>query len=449
MNNGRQPQILRPRLGVVITTWSHEDGAAFAQSMLNIFPRSAPADLVDIVLCPTMLEREDDVPQIVRFFARESPDVLCLVPGNFTLDHVMPILAEAVHLPTILWGNPDPRAWGALVGLQQTLFPFKELGFDFRFVLGELGDAASWDKVIGYARAAALKRRIAGLRIGLMGWRAQGMSDVTFDELALRETFGVHVVNVGLTRYARAVDAVPETQVDGCWQTMAPGLDITESSLDEARFGVRSFLALEQLVQEEHLDAVTVECFHDHLGGPCLGKSILNDRGIAASCESDVPSTIVMTAGQLLSGEPAFHADFIQVHLNENAAIMHHCGNLPRRLVDKPDVLKLCSIPGHIGPGAYGPVINAEMKAGPVTLANLAGRRGNLRLCALEGEAIPHVPPFPGSSAKVVFPYPLAGALEALGNAGYGHHFSVFPGHWGRDIAEWAAMLGLEHMVLR
>jgi L-fucose isomerase-like protein len=437
---------LRPRLGVVITSWQHEDGADYARQLVDTFPGTVPVNQVDIVMCPRLLEQEDDIPDIMQHLAADDIDALCLVPGNFTLDHVMPILAQQMRLPTILWAIPTQEAWGALVGMQQTLFPFKELGLDYRFVIGELGDARTWDKVLPYARAAALKKRIAGMRIGLMGWRAQGMSDVTFDELALREVFGVYVINVGLTRYARAVEGVDEGVIRQCWEQMAPGLDISETTQDVADYGIRSYLALERLVEEERLNAFTVECFHDHLGGPCLGKSIFNDRGIAASCESDVPSTIVMAAGQILSGEPAFHADFINVNPATNSAILHHCGNMPRRLAATPERLRLRSIPEHIGPGAYGPVINATMKAGPVTLANLVGRRGNLRLSALEGEVVPYTPDFPGSGAKVVFPYNLSAALEVLGNAGSGHHFSLFPGHWGREMAEWARLLKLDYL---
>ena len=446
MDTIQQNQVLRPRLGVVITTWQHEDGAEYARSLIDVFPHSVPVDQVEVLMCPTLLEKEDDIAGIIHYFADVSLDALCLVPGNFTLDHVMPILAQQLRLPTILWAIPTQEAWGALVGMQQTLFPFKELGLNYRFVIGELGDKRTWDKVIRYARAAALKQRINGKRIGLMGWRAQGMSDVTFDELALRETFGTYVINIGLTRYSRAVEAVDEKIVQQNWEKMAAGFTIDRTTQEVVNYGIRSYLALERLVEEENLDALTVECFHDHLGGPCVGKSILNDRGIAASCESDVPSTIVMAAGQILSGEPAFHADFIKMNVAENSAILHHCGNMPRRLAARPERLELRSIPEHIGPGAYGPVISATMKAGPVTLANLVGRRGNMRLCVLEGEAVSHTPEFPGSGAKVVFPYNLAEALEALGNAGYGHHFSVFPGHWGREIAEWAALLNLEYM---
>jgi len=449
MSTPNQPHIaLRPRLGVVITSWPHEDGAEYARSLVHSFPQTAPAGQVEIVISPTVLEGERDIPKIKAYFAANPIEALMLVPGNFTLDHIMALLAGEIGLPTVLWGIPTQQAWGALVCAQQAIFPMKELGLKYRFVIGELGSEKVWGKVLPYLRGAAMVKRMRGLRVGLMGWRAQGMSDMAFDELALREVFGVQVVNIGLTRYTREVDAIPEPQVELAWQGMRGGFDTSNVQEQVAHYGVRSYLALKQLQESEDLQAVSVECFHDHLGGPCLGCSRLNDDGIAASCEADVTGAVVMAAGQILTGEPTFHVDALKVDLSKNSAIWHHCGNMPRRLAENPERMGMRAIPEHIGPGAYGPVIQATMKPGPVTAVNLVGRRGNMRVCALEGEVISHQLEFPGSAAKVLHPYDLADAFEKIGNAGFGHHFALAQGYLGKELEEWCGLLGIEYMLI-
>jgi L-arabinose isomerase len=434
---------LRPRLGIVVSSWPHEDGAGFARQLVGLIGEVAPADELEAIVYPQPYTHEREVPAVSQFFADKRLDAACIVPGNFTLDHIIPLLAEALHRPAVLWGLADTEAWGALVGLQQTLVPFKELGMPYRFVVGHLRERKAWDKIVVYARASAMVQRMKGMRIGLMGFRAEGMSDVMFDELALRETFGIQIVNVGLTRYSRAVDAVTEAEAMAAWREMAPGFDPGVTPLPVILHGVRSHVALQRLIAEENLQAFSVECFHDHLGGPCLGKSIANDQGVAASCESDIPGAVMMAAMQLLSGEPTFHSDFNRIYFAENAGILHHCGNLPRRLAAHPETLGLLPIPEHIGPGAYGPTIQATMKATPVTLTNLVGRRGTLRVAAMEGEAVPYELEYPGSAAKVVFPFDLGEALEAWGNAGFGHHYAVVVGHVARQTAEWCQLLGV------
>jgi L-arabinose isomerase len=398
---------------------------------------------VEAIVCPRLLEHESEIPAIEAFFDGKSLDALCLIPGNFTLDHVMPLAAQALGLPTLLWGLPTRQAWGALVAVQQTVLPFKELRLPYRFVVSRLEDARVWDRVMPFLRAAALLRRLRGSRIGVMGWRAEGMSDATFDELALRETFGVQVVNLGLTRYSRTMVALPDAEVEAAWAEARPRYRTEALPDDVGRHGIRSYLAMKRLVAEEGLDAVTMECFHDHLGTPCLGFSMFNDQGTAAPCENDVMAAIVMMAGQMLTGEPTFHTDIVEADLTEGTAILHHCGNMPHRLAaDERPILR--PIRPNVGPGAFGPTIQTTMRAGPVTAVNLVGRRGSLRLAALEGTAIGHATDMPGSGAKVRYDGDLEKVLEALGNAGYGHHFALVQGHVRREMAEWCGLVGIE-----
>ena len=434
---------LRPRVGFVVSSWPHEEGAEFARQLPQMLPEVAPHEELEAIVYPQPYTHEREIAEVTRYFSDKSLDAVCVIPGNFTLDHIIPLLAEAMGLPAVLWGLADREAWGALVGLQQALVPFKELDMPYRFIVGYLRDRASWDKLLLYTRAAALKQRMKGMRIGLMGFRAEGMSDVMFDELALRETFGIQIVNVGLTRYQRTVEAISTAEAEAVWQALAPGFDPGPTPHEVILYGVRSHLALQRIIAEENLQAFSVECFHDHLGGPCLGKSIANDMGVAASCESDIPGAVMMAAMQLLSGEPTFHSDFIRINFEDNSGILHHCGNLPRRLAARPEKLGLLPIPEHIGPGAYGPVIQATMKATPVTLTNLVGRRGTLRVAAMEGEAVPYELEFPGSAAKVVFPFNLGSALEEWGNAGFGHHYAVVVGHVAREVSEWCKLVNV------
>jgi L-fucose isomerase-like protein len=406
----------------------------------------APQDEVEIVSCDHLLESERDISAIVDRLSDKDLDGICLIPGNFTLDHIMPLFAQEMGLPVILWGLPTLEAWGALVAVQQTVFPFKELGLPFRFITRRLDDQLVWERVLPYVRACALQKRLKGKRIGTMGWRAQGMSDVVFDELALRNTFGVQLVNIGLMRYTRAMMSVPEHEADKAWGEIQNYFDTTDLPDEVGLYGTRSYLAMKQFVEQENLQAATLECFHDHLGGPCLGFCMLNDQGVAAPCENDVSAAILMIAGQLLSGEPTFHTDIIEADYSKNTAIFHHCGNLPLRLAASDRQPALKPIRETAGPGAYGPTIQAWMKSGPVTAANLVGGRDTLRMCALEGEILPERENLPGSGAVLAFPFDLANALEALGNQGYGHHFVLIQGHVGRDLAEWCVMTNIQYL---
>ena len=442
-----RPRYPKPRLALVVTTWSHESGAAYAKKLTDIFPKAAPPE-IDVLVCPTIFESEADIPAILSFFAGKQPDALCLIPGNFTLDHIMPLLAQELKLPTILWGLPTPEAWGALVSVQQTVFPFKELGLPFRFVTGRLDDPQVWETLITYLQGCYMQQSLKGMRIGIMGWRAQGMSDVIFDELALREAFGVQLVNLGLTTYTRALQSVPEEAVDQAWSQLKPRFVTDDLPEQVGRYGVRSYLVLKDFVLQNNLQSISLECFHDHLGGPCLGFCLLNDQGIPAPCEDDVPAAILMAAAQALTGEATFHTDIVEADYAADWAIFHHCGNLPTSLANPAYKPGLKPIRETAGPGAYGPTIQATMKPGPVTIANLVNGRYELRLCALHGEVLPVHMGLSGSGAKVAFPFSLRQALEKIGNDGYGHHFVLIQGHVGPSLEAWCELAGMRYTAI-
>jgi L-arabinose isomerase len=439
-----RPTHPKPRLALVVTTWSHESGADYARKLTDLFPRHAPPG-IDVLPCPTLFESEADIPSILNFFAGKEPDALCLIPGNFTLDHIMPLLAQALKLPTVLWGLPTPEAWGALVSVQQTIFPFKELGLPYRFVTGRLDDPDVWESVLSYLGGCLMQQSLKGLRIGMMGWRAQGMSDVIFDELALRETFGVQIVNLGLTAYTRALQSVPEQAVEQAWSEIMPAFNTGDLPEQVGRYGVRSYLVLKDFVAQNNLGSISLECFHDHLGGPCLGFCLLNDQGIPAPCEDDIPAAILMAAAGALTGLATFHTDIVEADYAADWAIFHHCGNMPLSLANPASRPGLKPIRETAGPGAYGPTVQASMKPGPVTVANLVNGRYELRLCALHGEVLPVPTGISGSGAKIVFPFSLRQALEKIGNEGYGHHFVLIQGHIGPSLAAWCELSGMRY----
>lgn len=149
-----------------------------------------------------------------------------------------------------------------------------------------------------------------------------------------------------------------------------------------------------------------------------------------------------MAAGQLLAGEPMIHVDIIRADLSKDTAVLRHCGNLPRRLAETPDRGGLRPIPKYIDPGAHGPMTQTMMAPGPMTIANLEGCRGTMRLCDMDAEAAAYGLEFPRFGRKVVFPWSLAQTFEQIGNVGFGHHFVVKRGHLTRELREWRQLAG-------
>ena len=86
--------------------------------------------------------------------------------------------------------------------------------------------------------------------------------------------------------------------------------------------------AIEQIVENNHLDGVTIRCF-DLLsslkGTGCLALAELNRRGIIGTCEGDIAAMISMYIAKLVSGQSNFQANPSRLDTKNNRALFAHC----------------------------------------------------------------------------------------------------------------------------
>jgi L-fucose isomerase-like protein len=140
---------------------------------------------------------------------------------------------------------------------------------------------------------------------------------------------------------------------------------VQRSDVDDA-MGVRS--ALGDVLEDHGLDAVTVRCF-DLLGDPgtsgCLALAALNDDGIVAGCEGDVPSTLAMLLVRHLLDRPAWMANPAVVDVEANQLVLAHC-------TVAPSMIDGFALDTHFESGR-GVGISGHFAAQPVTLLRVGG----------------------------------------------------------------------------
>jgi L-fucose isomerase-like protein len=140
--------------------------------------------------------------------------------------------------------------------------------------------------------------------------------------------------------------------------------------------------ALQTLVARYELDAVTVRCF-DLLGAlgtsGCVALAALNDAGVVAGCEGDMPSTIAMLWVRMLLGATPWMANPAQADEDGDTLLLAHC-TVPRGLV------RNYRLRSHFESG-LGVAFEGELPEGPVTLVRIGGRELDA-LWIAEGEAV-------------------------------------------------------------
>lgn len=94
--------------------------------------------------------------------------------------------------------------------------------------------------------------------------------------------------------------------------------------------------ALQKIKEEYNLNGLTVRCF-DLLGRlkttSCLSLSLLNQEGIVATCEGDIPTMISMHLLNKITNQVGFQANPSRIDVESKKMILAHC-TLPLNMVD-------------------------------------------------------------------------------------------------------------------
>ena len=268
--------------------------------------------------------------------------------------------------PTVLIAH---RAHNSLPAALETLAAIQQSGGRGRIVLltdrGE-ADRALLDEVIGDLEA------IAGLRstrLGVVGGPSSWLVASSPDPDVVRRRWGPEVVTVEPTRMIE-LTRTPVTPTGVLAERFAQVADPVRTTVDrravDHAMGVRS--ALLDVLDNDDLDAVTVRCF-DLLADPgtsgCLALASLNDEGIVAGCEGDVPSALAMLWVRHLLGQPTWMANPATLHVERNELLLAHCTVAPS-MVDN------FALDTHFESG-MGVGISGRFAEQPVTLIRLGG----------------------------------------------------------------------------
>ena len=124
---------------------------------------------------------------------------------------------------------------------------------------------------------------------------------------------------------------------------------------------------LKEIIAKYKLDAITLRCF-DLLSTVkntgCIALAKLNDEGIPAACESDIPVLLTMVACKNLTGEPGFMVNPARIQ-PDGQMLLAHC-TIPLKMTTSHEYTT------HFESG-IGVAIHGELEPGDYTLVKLSG----------------------------------------------------------------------------
>jgi L-fucose isomerase-like protein len=316
----------------------------------------------------------------------------------------------------------------------------RQANHPFEIVYGDPDDTAlrqSLAQAIGIARAVA---RFRTTKIGLIGSHAPGFIAMQADTFALRRQLGVQLHSLSLAQFIDRCQAIDDADVNRDVETVrALRLPMTGVSADDFAANSRYYLGMKQLIAEERLDALAIQCWPELpnlWAWPYLALSRLSDEGAAVSMEGDTDGALTCHAAHLMNVGDGFITDWLE-H-DDQTIFFWHAGTMPLGMCEQPSLARHFNITKPL-------VVDGSLRVDePVTIARLWRVDDRYQMTAFEGQTIPPQRKITGNMAFVrVDGGGVRRWFEDLCHHGYPHHPVVFYGRHADTFRRLARVMGI------
>lgn len=396
--------------------------------------------LAGVSCCNTgiVLHNLASVQKAAALLKEMDTDVLLICIATWSEDHHLLDLLSYVDKPVILRAYPH-RETGSLCCAHQIGAVFTDIGRKYEFVYGEARSVECACRTKRLGAACALSNRMEQVRVGAIGGRVKGMTEIAYDEFAIKQKLGARVVNLDETELTSLVAAMTDEEAENLLEekkellTPCKVLSDREAMLESMKY----YGALKKLVKDYALEALAVKCYTTYMGKVCLGYSILAEEGIVGACEGDVTNALTMKLLYELSGLPVNNTDLLYLDEKENTILFSHCGSSGFSIAQ--------------GDIELAPVRLAEtgvcsrflMKTGTVTAVNICGHGEQFRMAVMVGEAVPCGMEFPGNPMKIRFEKKVDRISQDIMKYGVGHHWMVGYGDYREELQSFCNQKGI------
>ncbi|MGH9655265.1 MAG: hypothetical protein ACRD6B_17575 [Bryobacteraceae bacterium] len=354
--------------------------------------------------------------------------------------------------PVILWATPERQDDGkvsscGLVGQHLWASVLRQAKHPFEFVYGDPDDKAARTDLTRAVAMAQTVDRLKHTKLGVVGTYVPGFVDLAAEPFLLRRSLGVQLHALSLPQFIERVHSVPEPNVEQDVQRVkALGLPMANVTGDALAVNSRCYLAMLELMREERLDALALQCWPEipnMLGQwPYLAVSRLTTEGHAVSIEGDVDGCIGTLMNSSLGLGPSFLTDWLE-H-DEHSIFFWHPGMAPMTMCDAAGTEYGPELDLHFNI-AKPLVVNGRIRSGEAVTVHRLWRCDNqYLLTAFEGRTLPPKRKVTGNSVLVeISGESVPSRFDRLLHAGLPHHVLLAFGHHAESFRRMARLLGI------
>jgi L-fucose isomerase-like protein len=425
------------------------------------------ADLFDfeLVAVDEGIQSREEAERAAGQIKAAKVDFLLIQASSFSLgDVVLPLVDVGARLG--LWFLPEPSFEGDIPLNSLTGFNLfssiirlhlKEQQIPFKWFFGQATAPRFRRRLEITVGALGALKRLSQTKIGLLGGAAPTFYNLDYDAASIAQRLGVQIEVCPLEEIFGRVESYSMAEVDEVVKGMAARAAEVQVTDEWMARTAQVYLAFRELAREGSYGALGVRCwpeFQSELGGlgPCAAVAWLNETGLPASCEGDVPGAISMLAAHHISRVPVTMTDLVAFAEEEELIQMWHCGPSPASWADEAGqaltyhpTLDRASPPDAPRSGVSSDLVFAP---GPVTVARFSQDAGELMLLSAQVVEGPSRG-YPGSRGWLgqlrmnYEPLSIADLIETMAYYGLEHHYPLARGDWTDTFSELAAWTGI------
>lgn len=394
------------------------------------------------------------IDKLNAFLDGKAPDLIILQNITFANSAYTAEIMRKFDCPVLLWTLREPVIDGgrlrlnSLTGAYSAANTIKQFRDEpLQYVFGSPDEENVRKQINSVIRAAKMKKQLRSLNIVSVGHTPQGFGFGRALDNEMLKTFGSNLISIEArelidTAKGYTDEEVNEYLLDAEKRTV--GLENTPDK--NRRDFARIYKAYAQFVKDNNIGALSSRCWPDFFtafGTPvCAVLAMLNDLGVAASCEADTYGALSMYIGAQLTGSPVFFGDPVSLDEKENTITFWHCGTAACSLAREDTGAEI----GVHCNRKIGPTMEFGCKPSKQVTVLRIGKsaEGKFRVFVCKGEALDKPKQFNGTSVVVKTRNDAKNIVVSSVKAGFEPHFAVAYGDIYDELVALSEMLNLE-----
>ena len=396
----------KPRIGLVTISDNREKAhnellpvnKQFEDYVVNTIHKR---DDIELVVSETIVHTAKEAVEAANKMNAAGIDGLIM---NFTIwvyPNLAVILARNIDKPLLMLSNLHPEHAG-LVGMMASAGSLDQLGIKNYRVWGDIALPEVYERVVSFAKAAAVVSRLKGSVYGMFGGRSMGMYTGVAEQSVWMKKFGIDCEHIDEMEILRNAELVDKGRIEKAFQWMSNnigkihynGAGLTEEKL---HYQIACYLATKDMVKERELDFIGIKCqpeMGNHHITQCLTQAFLNDpydmegeKDITVvSCENDMDGGLTMQILHLLTGLPTLFFDFRHYDTENDVFVFANCGSQSTYYAARSDDYKknLSKVQCFAQTPEFYPAGGATIRymacEGPLTCARISRKDGEYRM---------------------------------------------------------------------